>query len=96
MGVLTEHMTHLCGEIRAMRRARQALMRELAHGTRRRRDMVLEMRNSFSMAHADMAKSGRANRHAFVSNLRREVARQRQDLRSDLAGVRRAWSSNRA
>lgn len=96
MGVFTEQMSHLCGEIRSLRGARHAFIRELARETKHRCQMVHEMCGSFSRAHAAAARNGRAERHAFLSALRHEVARQRQEFRADMAGARRAWAGQKA
>ncbi len=91
MGALTNAMNRLCGEIRTLRRTRHTLMSELARSTRQRRKMVSEMRAGFARAHARLAKDRRADRSTFLRDLRMTVAREQQELRADLAGVRRAW-----
>lgn len=91
MGILTDDMTRLSGEIGTMRRARKALVKELERTTRDRRAAVFEMQTDFSNAHARMAKRSRADRMGFASNLKRAVAGQRRAFRADLAGAHQAW-----
>jgi hypothetical protein len=87
MGTLTEAMTNLRGEIESMRGARFAM-------TRDRRVAVAEMLHGFARAHSQMARSSRAFRSSFVSELRRSVASRRRDLRAELTNAGRAWWAN--
>jgi hypothetical protein len=61
-----------------------AFMRDLRPG-------VSKMRARFAAAHAEMARETKADRLAFVSNLKRAVAGQLQEFRADIAGAHRAW-----
>ena len=96
MGTLTEDMTRVCGEIRAMRASRQALRDELAEGAKERRVDVIQTCTSFAEARARMAKQTKEARGAFWRNLKRTVAGQQRELRADIAGARRAWAGKRA
>jgi DNA-binding protein H-NS len=92
MATLTNDMARLCGEIQMMRRMRDALMNELEKKTRERRDAVSQMQANIATAHEQMATRTKANRMAFVSELKQTGAEQRQATSSDLAGANRAWS----
>lgn len=91
MGMLTDDVTRLCGEISSMRRARVAMKKGLACSTQDRRAAVSQMQAGFANAHGEMARQSKASRSAFVSNLKRAVAGKRREFRDDLAGARRAW-----
>jgi hypothetical protein len=94
MGTLTEAMTHLRGEIESMRGARFAMIAKLAADARDRSVAVAEMRHGFARAHSQMARSSRAFRSSFLSELRRSVASRRRDFRGELTNARRAWWAN--
>jgi hypothetical protein len=91
MATLTNDMTRLCGEIQMMRRMRGALMNELEKKTRERRDTVSRMQANIANAHEEMAARTKANRMAFVSDLKQTGAEQRQATSRDLAGAHRGW-----
>ncbi|AEB09629.1 hypothetical protein [Desulfobacca acetoxidans] len=76
MGPLTESMTRLCGEIKALRGARLTFVRNLAQD-------VASQKAEFRRAHNLMAQTSRAERRNFVKALENEVASMR-------AGFRRA------
>ncbi len=94
MGTLTEAMTNLRGEIESMRGARFAMIRKLAADARDRSVAVAEMRHGFAKVHSQMARSSRAFRSSFMSELRRSVASRRRDFRGELTNARRAWRAN--
>ena len=96
MGTLADEATRLCGEIGGLRREREAILKDLAQGTRDRSTAVSEMRTGFFHAHSVMARKMKADLRAFITNLKREVGGQRQEFRADLAGARRVWNGKRA
>lgn len=96
MGMLTDDMTRLGGEIGVLRRERETLRKDLAQGSRGRARAVSEMRTGFFHAHSEMARKMKAELRAFTTNLRREVGGQRQEFRADLAGAQRAWNGKKA
>jgi hypothetical protein len=89
MGILTSDMIRVCGEINALRDAREALLKELVNG-------VKQMQAGFRHAHAEMATKTKAGRVAFVSSLKKTVSGLRKEFATDIAGARRAWSGKRA
>jgi len=91
MGILTSDMTRLCDEISALRGAREALMKDLAHGAKDLKDAVSGMKAGFCNAHAEMARKTKAERVAFVSSLKKTVSGMRKGSTADIAGARRAW-----
>jgi hypothetical protein len=84
VGVLTNDMNRLRGEIRGLRAARKAL-------TKDRRGVVVAMQAGFRNAHAEMARRTKADLSAFVSGLRRTVSALRREVADDILGARRAW-----
>jgi hypothetical protein len=94
--MLTEEMTRLCGEIVALRAGRGELLKALECESRDRRESVSELCRQFHKARAGMARRMQHDRMSFLRNLRHGVNAQRQELRSDLAGVRRAWAGGAA
>ncbi len=91
MGRLRADVERLCGEIRSLREARKRFIRELRNSAMASRGAVSEMRSNFSRNHAQMARTAKAERSAFVSRLRGTVAAERKAFAADLAGARRAW-----
>ena len=83
--MLTDDMTRLCGEILALRKMRCSFRNGL------QRD-VAELCAGFGSARAAMAKQTKNERVTFLNGLKRSVGAQRRDMRSDLAGARRAWA----
>lgn len=91
MGLLTEHMTRLCGEINSLRQQRERVRRNLAQEARARRIAVSEMRAGFTFSRGTQASKTRAALAAFVSALRSGIGARRRELQADLAGARRVW-----
>ena len=91
MGTMTDDMTRLVGEINIMRNTREALMNDLAQGTKEMKTFVATMLGNFSKAHHGMAKRAKADRIAFVTGLEKRVLKLRREMATDLAGARRAW-----
>ena len=96
MGKLLEDMTRLAGEIQALRGSRHALRRELSNENRERKISVFEMCTDFADTQARVAKRTKAERLAFLSNLKRTVGGQQRNMRVDIAGARRAWAGRGA
>ena len=87
MGSLTDEMTRLAGEVRAVRDEREVFVRDLKRN-------VSQMQANFHDAHAQMASKTRADRKGFVSGLTRTVAGHRRELRADIRGAREAWAGS--
>ena len=85
MGRLTEDMTRLCGEIVALRGARQGFVKDLTRN-------VAHMQTNFRRARQEMARKTRAERRAAINHLKKTVAGLRQEFAADLQGARRAWA----
>ena len=96
MGKLLEDMTRLSGEIQALRGSRRALRRELADGNRDRQMDVVEMCADFAGAQARMANRKKAERLAFLKNLKQTVSGQQREVRADIAAARRTWAGRGA
>jgi hypothetical protein len=69
MGVMTDAMKRLRGEVDGLRGARGALVQGLAIGTKQRRDAVATMQAEFRETHGDMAEKAKKARVAFVTGL---------------------------
>jgi hypothetical protein len=85
MGRLTEDMTRLCGEIVALRGARQGFVKDLTRN-------VARMQANFRRARQEMGRKTRAERRAAINHLKKTVAGLRQEFAADLQGARRAWA----
>ena len=96
MGVFTEGMTRLCGEIVGLKRGRQALEKALAQDGRTRQRTVYQMCAEFTSARQTMHRKMRQDRLTFLTAIRRAVQAQRQTMQADLAGARRAWEGKGA
>ena len=84
MGLLTNDMTRLRGEITALHGAREA-------GINDRKRAMSQMRAGFRSAFNEMAERARAQRFACVSGMRKDVADFRQGWAGELEGARHAW-----
>ncbi len=73
MGILTDDMTRLVGEIVDLRRGRGAFMKDLARETKEMEDSVSVMRAGFLKSHGGMARRLKANLKAFNRNLKSSV-----------------------
>ncbi len=91
MSTLAEEMTRLCDEIRNLRAGRQVLKKELSEEKKAREVDVLETCAAFAEALTRRAKRAHADRLKSLNNLKQTVLEQRQDMRANLAGVRRVW-----
>ena len=96
MGNLTEDMTRLCAEMESMYESRQTLCESLAEGAKARQEEVRELCAYFAGALAHKARQAYKTRLAELNNLKQGVAGLRQDVRGDLAVIRRAWAGMRA
>lgn len=88
---LTDAMTRLSEEIGALRQGRETFRKDLAEETRGMKTAVSEMRAGFANAHAQRAMRTKRNLTAFVSRLKRGMAKFRQEFRADLAGASRGF-----
>jgi chromosome segregation ATPase len=98
MGVLTDDMTRLNGEINAARKGRGTLRGNLAQMKRNlTRQMkalqksVRETQSRLRKAHREMADSTAAERAAFVADLTGTVTGLCGQVAADLAGAHRAF-----
>ncbi|MGD1157249.1 MAG: hypothetical protein ABSA41_15650 [Terriglobia bacterium] len=92
MGRLLEDMTRLSEDIQALRGSRRAFRKELADGDRERKIDVFEMCADLADTQARVAERTKAERLAFLKNLKRTVRGQLRGVRADIAGARQAWS----
>jgi hypothetical protein len=88
---LADDMTRLSEDIRSLRTGREGLKKELAEGNKTRQVDVLETCAAFADTLARRAKRAHAERQKFLNNLKHMVTEQRQDMRANLAAVRRVW-----
>jgi hypothetical protein len=91
--MLTEQMTGLCAEIVAMRTRRGELLKALEGDSKDRREAVSDLCKQFHKARTGMARRMHHDRVSFLRHLKHGVNVQRRELRSDLAGVRKAWAN---
>jgi len=96
MGRLLEEMTRLSGEIQALRGSRRAFRKELADVNKDRQMDVFEMCADLADTQARMAERTKAERLAFLKNLKRTVGGQQREMRADIAAARRAWAGRGA
>ena len=90
--MLADDMTRLCGEILALREAREGIIAGLTRGAMGRRQALSEMKAGFRNAHTEMARRSKADRVSFLLDLNKKVGHLRQETASDLQGARLAWS----
>ena len=92
MGILTDHVAQLCGEIVEIRKQRQILNQGLTCETLRRKSAVNDLCATFADSRRGMARRMSRERQAFLRDLRRTVHAQMRNMQVDLAGVRSAWA----
>jgi hypothetical protein len=88
MGMATQDMARLRGEITGLRGARGELLQTLAQDARERGNTVAAMQGHFHDAHAAMARTSKKERLAFVSAIRADVCSMQSDFHKDLACIR--------
>ena len=88
MGVLTDDMTRLSGEIAQLHGSLEAFVGDLETG-------VATMKADFHKAHRQMAKKTAGERAAFVSDLKKKVTGLRNEFAADIAGAHRAFFGSR-
>ncbi len=91
MGVLTDDITRLVGEITAGRHSRAEFIKGLRRGVKDLGEEALSMRSRFQRDHHNMAVEARAERMNFVSGLNKTVISLLRSFTSDLSGAHRAW-----
>jgi uncharacterized protein YukE len=103
MGVLTIDMQRLRGQIDAAHGLREALMQDLARGTRELKRDVDAMLTGFHASNLQMAKRTHHDCATFlagvdnaVNHIRTTVASLKKDFASDIRGARRAWRGSGA
>lgn len=89
--MLTEDMTRLCEEIVTLRTRRGELREALQRDSNDRRESVSGLCQQFADDRAEMARRAKSERRSFLRHLRHQVHAVRREMRSDLAGVRKAW-----
>jgi hypothetical protein len=87
MARIANDLTRLREEIRTLHGGRETLLRSL-------KDAVAGLRASFRNEHAQMARKTKADRLAFVSGMRKEVSRSRNEFSTELADAHKAWFGN--
>ncbi len=92
VAMLTTDMTQLCREIVGMRKRRGEMMNAMARAAQDRRHSVNELCLQFHSARMAMSQRAKGARLAFLKALKHTVSAQQQAMRSDLAGVRKAWA----
>ena len=95
MGVLTDDMVRLRGEINGLRNARKWLPVELAQNAKARKAAVAAMGKEFRNAHAEMARTMREGVHAFVSSLKFEVSGMQAGFRNSHARMAKKAKTGR-
>jgi len=88
MGVLTDDMTRLRGEIAQLHGSLEAFVGTL-------KPAWLAMKADFGKAHRQMARKTAAERATFVSDLVEKVAGLRSEFAADIAGAHQAWCGSR-
>jgi hypothetical protein len=69
MGVMTNDMKRLRGEVEALRVARGTLLQDLALEAKQRRDAVVTMQAGFRKTYGNLARKAKNARVAFVTDL---------------------------
>ena len=92
VSMIADDMTRLSEEIVALRSRRGQILEGLAAGSNEVRRSMLDLCRHFARQRAQMARGTRADRGAFLHNLKNHVNQHLRQTRSDLAGVRRAWA----
>lgn len=90
MGVLTDDMARLRGEVNLLRDERRTLAKNIKENTQNRKDTTMEMREQFRDAHFAMAESSKRDRIAWFSGLKSNIAAMKEGFYSDFAVVREA------
>ena len=96
MGVLTDDMARLRGEIDAMRDAREVLNQELARDAQGRRSSVAAMLVRMHQAHAEMGRTTGTALRAFRSGLATDMGKMRADFRTAHDQMARTARADRA
>jgi hypothetical protein len=91
MGMLTEDMTRLRGEILALRSSRQGLIHDLVRETKDRRADVSRMLASTSEALSAVARATKADRLGSIADLKSAVTDILSGVSTDICGIRHAW-----
>ena len=73
MGILTDDITRLVGEIVELRRGRGEFMKDMARETKEMEDSVSVMLGGFLKSHTDMARRLKDDLNAFNHNLKNNV-----------------------
>lgn len=88
MGVLTDDMARLRGEVNSLRDARMNLATNMKETTQHRRNDTMKMRAGFRNAHLDMAERSRQDRARWFAGLKSHVLGMKEGFYSDFAVVR--------
>jgi len=88
MGMATQDMARLRGEITGLRGARGELLKNLVQDARERGNTVAAMQRHFHDAHAAMARTSKKERLAFLSGIRADVCSMQSGFHKDLACIR--------
>jgi len=88
MGVLTDDMARLRGEVNHLRDERRNLAKDMKENTQNRKDATMKMREQFRNAHFAMAESSKQDRMAWFSGLKSNISAMKEGFYSDFAVVR--------
>ena len=91
MGVLTDDISRLVGEIKVGRGNRAELVKDLRRRAKDLEEEVSTMRSRFRQNHHNMARETLSERLRFVSGLDKTVTSLLRSFNADLAGAHRAW-----
>jgi len=98
VGVLTNDMRRLRGQIDAAHEMRESLMQDLVRGTMQLKQGVTAMLKGFHASNLQMARRTHADCSTFlasvdgaVNHIRTTVASLKKDFTSDRQGARRVW-----
>lgn len=88
MGLLTDDMARLRGEVNFLRDERMILAKSIKEDTQNRKDATMAMREQFRNAHLTMAESSKRDRMAWFSGLKSNIVSLKEGFYRDFAAVR--------
>ena len=87
MGMASQDMARLRGEITGLRETRRELLENMVRDARERRNDVASMERHFHDAHAETTRTTREKRWAFLRGIKADVCSMQADLHKDLANI---------
>ncbi len=88
MGMAPQDLARLRGEITGLRDERRELLNNMVRDARERGNAVAAMKRHFHDAHAEMARTAREERCAYVSGIKAGVCSMQTGFHNDLVGIR--------